>query len=72
MIAKVAKVQALREAFPMQLGAMYTQEEQGVVENQGRVVIDTEVIEQNEPTENAQPVQPVTSEEPNKVDFKDV
>lgn len=27
MIAKVAKVQALREAFPAQLGAMYTQEE---------------------------------------------
>lgn len=27
MIAKVAKVQALREAFPNQLGAMYTQEE---------------------------------------------
>lgn len=30
MIAKVAKVQALREAFPSQLGAMYTAEEQGV------------------------------------------
>jgi len=28
MIAKVAKVQALREAFPAQLGAMYTREEQ--------------------------------------------
>lgn len=28
MIGKVAKVQALREAFPAQLGAMYTQEEQ--------------------------------------------
>lgn len=28
MISKVAKVQALREAFPAQLGAMYTQEEQ--------------------------------------------
>ncbi len=27
MITKVAKVQALREAFPSQLGAMYTQEE---------------------------------------------
>ncbi len=31
MISKVAKVQALREAFPTQLGAMYTAEEQGVV-----------------------------------------
>lgn len=32
MIAKVAKVQALREAFPNQLGAMYTREEQDVIE----------------------------------------
>lgn len=32
MISKVAKVQALREAFPAQLGAMYTQEESNVVE----------------------------------------
>jgi phage recombination protein Bet len=31
MIAKVAKVQALREAFPTQLGAMYTEEEQGSI-----------------------------------------
>lgn len=30
MIAKVAKMQALREAFPAQLGAMYTAEEQDV------------------------------------------
>lgn len=30
MVAKVAKVQALREAFPTQIGAMYTAEEQGV------------------------------------------
>lgn len=30
MICKVAKVQALRESFPAQLGAMYTSEEQSV------------------------------------------
>lgn len=30
MIAKVAKVQALREAFPAQLGVMYTQEESNI------------------------------------------
>ena len=30
MIKKVAQVQALREAFPTQLGAIYTAEEQGV------------------------------------------
>ena len=33
MISKVAKVQALREAFPTQLGAMYTAEEQGQIED---------------------------------------
>ncbi len=33
MISKVAKVQALREAFPTQLGAMYTAEEQGAIED---------------------------------------
>lgn len=32
MICKIAKVQALREAFPNQLGAMYTLEEQGKVQ----------------------------------------
>ncbi len=34
MISKIAKVQALREAFPAQLGAMYTQEEQTTVDDQ--------------------------------------
>lgn len=33
MIRKVAEVQALREAFPTQLGAMYTAEEQGQIED---------------------------------------
>lgn len=33
MISKVAKVQALREAFPTQLGAMYTAEERGTIED---------------------------------------
>lgn len=32
MISKVAKVQAMREAFPTQLGAMYTSEESNVVD----------------------------------------
>lgn len=32
MIKKVAQVQALREAFPTQLGAMYTAEEQNIVD----------------------------------------
>lgn len=33
MIRKVAIVQALREAFPAQLGAMYTPEEKGITED---------------------------------------
>ncbi|WP_298546757.1 phage recombination protein Bet [uncultured Parabacteroides sp.] len=33
MISKIAKVQALREAFPAQLGAMYTQEESVTVQD---------------------------------------
>ena len=76
MIGKVAKVQALREAFPVQLGAMYMQEEQDVVEHQGRTIIDAEVIEQNEPTEPeaVQPIaQPVAgAPAPKQVDFKQV
>lgn len=55
MITKVAKVQALREAFPAQLGAMYTSEEQGVIDIEAEVVsrkvVDTEVIQQEEPAE---------------------
>lgn len=61
MITKVAKVQALREAFPAQLGAMYTSEERGVVDTEVEVVstsrktIPTQVIVQNEPTETQTP-----------------
>lgn len=33
MISKIAKVQALREAFPAQLGAMYTQEESNMIQD---------------------------------------
>jgi len=55
MISKVAKVQALRESFPTQLGAMYTREESMVIDVesevvQGRAVSEKEVIEQPEPT----------------------
>lgn len=57
MISKVAKVQALREAFPTQLGAMYTAEEQRVEDasyedlTHRSIPIDTEVIQQGEPEE---------------------
>lgn len=69
MITKVAKVQALREAFPAQLGAMYTSEEQGVIDIEAtevtpRKVIDTKITQQEEPTEQKQ-----TAEE---VDFNNV
>lgn len=47
MISKVAKVQALREAFPAQLGAMYTEEEVSHIEEKGAndVVDITEKVE---------------------------
>jgi len=75
MIAKVAKVQALREAFPVQLGAMYTSEEQGISENRGREVTDAVIIEQSEPTdivaqEEPTAPAPAPSESPKQVDFK--
>lgn len=65
MITKVAKVQALREAFPAQLGAMYTSEEQGVIDieaeevSKERKVINTEVIQQEEPTEEVSAVKEI-------------
>lgn len=43
MIAKVAKVQALREAFPSQLGAMYTQEEVREVEDAPYIEVENEM-----------------------------
>jgi len=55
MISKVAKVQALREAFPTQLGAMYTSEESGVtididhVDLSERKPVESEVMQQLEP-----------------------
>lgn len=62
MIRKVALVQALREAFPTQLGAMYTQEEQNVkdadfIDISNREV-KQEVINQDEPQEEVQEEQP--------------
>ncbi|MDR2009919.1 MAG: phage recombination protein Bet [Bacteroidales bacterium] len=45
MISKVAKVQALREAFPAQLGAMYTQEESNVVDTEYIDVTDKVTVE---------------------------
>lgn len=54
MIRKVAIVQALREAFPTQLGAMYTAEEQRIIENVDYIDVserknNSEVIQQDEP-----------------------
>ena len=46
-----AKVQALREAFPAQLGAMYTQEEQSNTIEAEYSIVDTKV--EREITENA-------------------
>lgn len=72
MIAKVAKVQALREAFPAQLGAMYTQEEQqNVIDISHREVVDKEVINQPDPTETEQPTQ-VAPQQQKQINFEDL
>lgn len=49
MICKIAKVQALREAFPSQLGAMYTKEETTAIEQQAKQVkdVDCEEVDAN-------------------------
>jgi len=48
MIRKTALVQALREAFPDNLGAMYTEEEQGMAKETSTVVEEvSEEIEEN-------------------------
>ena len=49
MISKIAKVQALREAFPSQLGAMYTKEETTAIEQQSKQVkdVDCEEVDAN-------------------------
>lgn len=76
MIVKVAKVQALREAFPAQLGAMYTAEE--VIEkedtkakvekkkqaeaNREVIDIDAEIYEEESPKE--EPKEEAPKEEP--------
>lgn len=48
MIAKIAKVQALREAFPSQLGAMYTAEETSGYAEVSEVETETESKKQAE------------------------
>ena len=51
MISKIAKVQALREAFPAQLGAMYTSEESTI-----RQDVDAEVREEKVQFANTQEI----------------
>lgn len=63
MIAKVAKVQALREAFPAQLGAMYTQEEQNTTIDAEYSVVDTKVANEIQSEAN-KTVFVVAAEEP--------
>ncbi|GIM51993.1 hypothetical protein CAPN004_10230 [Capnocytophaga cynodegmi] len=72
MIAKVAKVQALREAFPAQLGAMYTQEEQqNVIDISHREVVDKEIVNQPDPLETEQPSQ-VAPQQQKQINFEDL
>jgi phage recombination protein Bet len=59
MIAKVAKVQALREAFPASLGAMYTEEETRI--------LNVEEVRANKEEVKLQPEPEETIEQPEKV-----
>lgn len=63
MIRKVALVQALREAFPENLGSLYVAEEVGAVEAEGAamqelVPVQEAEIAQPEPAVNIQPQEP--------------
>lgn len=68
MIEKVAQMQALRTAFPSQLGAMYTNEESNVVESDAQVLETTinKVAEKQQPSEEApqEPQQPAADNMP--------
>lgn len=66
MIRKVAEVQALREAFPTQLGAMYTADEQGIKDIDfeyvnDRKAISLEVKDQPDPTDTTASAAPETA-----------
>ena len=65
MIRKVAEVQALREAFPTQLGAMYTAEEQGVrtIDTNAEDVTEQIKANANKSTLNIEDIQPEPTEE---------
>lgn len=64
MIAKIAKVQALREAFPAQLGAMYTQEEQGSTVDAEYSVVDSKVNREIEVKANQEVLEIAIDSEP--------
>lgn len=66
MISKVAKVQALREAFPTQLGAMYTEEEVRVIDVEHEDVTEEIKTQANKETltlpENEEKPKPTTKQ----------
>ncbi|MDV3603830.1 phage recombination protein Bet [Elizabethkingia anophelis] len=64
MIAKIAKVQALREAFPAQLGAMYTQEEQSSTVDAEYSVVDSKVNREIEVKANQEVLEIAIDSEP--------
>lgn len=62
MIRKVALVQALREAFPEDLGGLYTAEEHGEAEMPPIDITPDVVIEEAAPEESPAPEKPVKAE----------
>lgn len=70
MIRKVALVQALREAFPEDLGGLYTAEEKADADMPVDILTEEPVvIEQEEP--DTEPVEPIEQAKPAKASAKD-
>lgn len=71
MISKVAKVQALREAFPAQLGAMYTEEEVNAISGSHEPrKKSSEVINQEEPDiSEAEEIKESDNSQPEKINL---
>ncbi|MCD8282060.1 MAG: phage recombination protein Bet [Prevotella sp.] len=65
MIAKVAKVQALREAFPAQLGAMYVREEANIQDAAYEEVKEEKKQFKDKPVISFDAAQPDTEPDPN-------
>lgn len=78
MIRKVAKMQALREAFPEECAGLYDSSEMGVDETQlpetpvAQPIINPPIQANTPPMQSEQQPQPMTAEQPEQVNFADI